>query len=64
MPFKFDNSYARLPTEFYSLEAPTAVNGPSMIHVNRELAELLGTNVKELQSIEGLSVLAGNQICA
>jgi uncharacterized protein YdiU (UPF0061 family) len=64
MPFQFDNSYARLPSEFYSLVAPTSVTEPSMIRENRELAELLGADVGALQSPAGLSVLAGNQICA
>ncbi|MFP6586287.1 MAG: protein adenylyltransferase SelO family protein, partial [Pirellulaceae bacterium] len=64
MPFQFDNSYARLPSEFYSLVAPTSVTEPSMIRENRELAELLGADVGVLQSPAGLNVLAGNQICA
>jgi len=63
MPFQFDNSYARLPGEFYSLVAPTPVAQPSMIRVNRGLAELLGADAEVLQSPAGLSVLAGNEIC-
>jgi len=63
MPFEFDNSYAQLPSEFYSLVAPTPVTQPSMLHVNRGLAELLGADAEVLQSPAGLSVLAGNQIC-
>jgi serine/tyrosine/threonine adenylyltransferase len=63
MPFQFDNSYARLPGEFYSLVAPTPVAQPSMIRVNRGLAELLGADAEVLQSPAGLSVLAGNELC-
>lgn len=63
MPFQFDNSYARLPGEFYSFVTPTPVIQPSMIHLNRELAELLRADVETLQSPAGLSMLAGNQIC-
>ena len=63
MPFQFDNSYARLPGEFYSLVAPTPVAQPSMIRVNPGLAELLGADAEVLQSPAGLSVLAGNEIC-
>ncbi|MBT4693292.1 MAG: hypothetical protein HOB73_08115, partial [Planctomycetaceae bacterium] len=57
MPFEFDNSYARLPSEFYSLVSPTSVTEPRMIRVNRKLTELLGTDVSALQSPAGLSVL-------
>jgi len=63
MPFKFDNSYARLPSEFYSLVAPTSVTEPNMISMNRRLAEFLGADQKALKSPAGISVLAGNQIC-
>ncbi len=61
MLFPFDNSYARLPAEFFERCAPTPVNAPVMIRLNRELAEELGIAAARLASPEGLAVLSGNQ---
>ena len=61
MPFKFDNSYARLPDAFYVRTKPTPVSKPSLIRVNRPLAEELGVDAARLAT-EGLDVLAGNRI--
>ena len=60
--FAFDNSYVQLPERFYSLVAPTPVRAPGLLKVNRGLARELGLDPAELESPEGLAVLAGNQL--
>lgn len=60
--FPFDNTYARLPEHFFARVAPTPVAAPLLVKVNERLAQLLGLNVEELSSPEGVAVLAGNCI--
>jgi uncharacterized protein YdiU (UPF0061 family) len=62
MPFSFDNSYARLPPAFFEPVRPKAVGAPTMIGLNRRLANQLGIDVDRLDSPEGLAILSGNQI--
>ncbi|MDE0736403.1 MAG: YdiU family protein [Pirellulaceae bacterium] len=63
MPFLFDNSYSRLPGDFFSLVKPTPVSTPVLIRLNHDLATGLGIDTEKLDSPEGLAILAGNQ-CA
>jgi serine/tyrosine/threonine adenylyltransferase len=56
--FAFDNSYARLPGQFYARVAPTKVREPRIIKVNTALAETLGVDPKALTA----EVLAGNTV--
>ncbi len=58
----FNNSYAQLPSVFYSQQLPTPVSAPALIKVNSVLAALLGINAEQLASDEGVKVLAGNTI--
>jgi serine/tyrosine/threonine adenylyltransferase len=58
--FPFDNTYARLPDRFYARVAPTKVDDPRIVKLNRPLAELLGADVDRLSSPAGAQVLAGN----
>ncbi|MBM4373854.1 MAG: YdiU family protein [Deltaproteobacteria bacterium] len=60
--FSFDNRYARLPERFHARRAPTPVESPGLIKVNRGLAELLGIDPDALASPEGVAVLAGNRV--
>lgn len=62
MHIAFDNSYARLPERFYSLQAPQPVSRPKLIRVNRPLAESLGIDPLWLESDEGVQALAGNVV--
>lgn len=57
-----DNSYARLPKAFFSSINPTPVRSPKLIVLNHTLVASLGLNVQELQSKDGIAMLAGNQI--
>ncbi len=58
----FDNSYARLPEDFYTRLDPTPVADPGPIRVNSALAENLGIDPDWLASTEGTRVVAGNDI--
>ncbi len=59
---RFDNSYARLPDEFYARVAPTPAAKPQLIRLNRPLAETLGLDADALAAPEGVAVLAGNRV--
>jgi serine/tyrosine/threonine adenylyltransferase len=60
MPIPFQNTYARLPSAFFAPLDPTPVSAPTMIRLNRNLAEQLGIDVQRIDSPEGLAILAGN----
>ena len=58
----FDNSYARLPDEFFAKLSPVAVSEPRLIRGNKRVADLLGLDSGFLDSAEGLEILAGNHV--
>lgn len=58
----FDNSYLRVSPALYSKQLPTPVKKPALICVNEPLAKQLGINPEELQSSDGIDVMAGNQV--
>ncbi|HOJ76858.1 MAG TPA: YdiU family protein [Bacillota bacterium] len=60
--WNFDNSYARLPELFYSVTNPTPVCSPKLVILNQPLALTLGLDLNELQSADGIAVLAGNKL--
>ncbi|MBB4184966.1 uncharacterized protein YdiU (UPF0061 family) [Sinorhizobium terangae] len=60
-PFPFDNSYARLPANFYARVEPTPVAEPWLIKFNRKLAEELGIDTEALER-DGAAVLSGNRV--
>ena len=62
MMFEFDNSYARLPNNFYAKLNPTPVSSPSLIKINHSLAIDLGLDADFLGSNAGIEILAGNAI--
>jgi len=62
IPIAFDNSYARLPEDFFARVAPAQVPAPELIKVNRELAGELGLDANWLAGGEGLAMLAGNAL--
>lgn len=59
---KFDNSYSRLPSEFYSRQKPENVSQPGLIKINRELAIELGIDPDWLESEQGIAFAAGNYL--
>ncbi len=58
----FDNTYGRLPGRFYTRMSPTPVRAPTLIALNRPLAERLGLDGDELASEHGIAALAGNAV--
>ncbi|MFJ7830630.1 YdiU family protein [Peribacillus sp. NPDC097284] len=60
--WNFENSYAGLPKALFTLTDPTPVSAPELIILNEKLAATLGLSAEELESDEGVEVLAGNEI--
>lgn len=60
--WNLDNSYARLPKSFFTNLSPNPVQSPKLIIFNDSLAISLGLDVHELESEDGVAVLAGNRI--
>ena len=60
--WRFDNTYARLPQQFYTRTTPTPVRSPAMALFNRSLAEAMGLRPDIFESEECISVFAGNAI--
>lgn len=57
----FDNSYLRLPKNFYSASHPLAFSKPSLIKVNSELAQYLGFNEKQYSAQELAEIFSGKK---
>ncbi|WP_331373698.1 protein adenylyltransferase SelO [Sinorhizobium chiapasense] len=60
-PVPFDNSYARLPANFYAHVEPTPVAEPWLIKFNRKLAEELGLDGEALER-DGAAIFSGNKV--
>ncbi|MGI6150435.1 MAG: protein adenylyltransferase SelO [Christensenellales bacterium] len=60
--WNLEHSYADLPELFFSLQGPEPVRLPELVILNALLAESLGLKVSELQSKEGVEILAGNRL--
>ncbi len=60
MSLQFDNTYARLPENFYARQAPIAVSQPGLVDVNRPLADYLGIDADWLASDQGIQMTGGN----
>ncbi|MEM6368554.1 MAG: YdiU family protein [Myxococcota bacterium] len=59
--WSFDNSYARLPSRFFSEVRPEPSPSPELIRLNEPLAESLGLEVQALAGPAGLEILAGQR---
>ncbi len=57
--FDFDNSYARELGGFYVSWQPVPPPAPSLVRLNRELADELGLDADVLAAPQGLAVLSG-----
>ncbi|MBB3397156.1 MULTISPECIES: protein adenylyltransferase SelO [unclassified Rhizobium] len=60
-PFAFDNSYARLPQQFFTRQAPSQAAEPWLIKLNEPLAEELGLDVEALK-LDGAAIFSGNLV--
>ena len=58
----FDNSYARLPSNFYSKLTAKSVSSPSLIAYNRPLARELGITCGNDQQV--IEIFSGNKVAA
>jgi uncharacterized protein YdiU (UPF0061 family) len=58
----FDNSYARLPEQFFARVMPAKPPRPKLIKLNEKLATQLGLDLSFMQSNDGLSILSGEMI--
>jgi uncharacterized protein YdiU (UPF0061 family) len=56
------NSYADLPNIFFTPLDPNPVSSPKIAKLNNSLAASLGLQKEQLQSQEGVSILAGNSV--
>ena len=56
------NSYAELPNIFFTPLDPNPVSSPKIVKFNDSLAASLGLQKEQLQSPEGVSILAGNSV--
>jgi len=62
MEISFQNTYSKLPEEFYQKTSPTPVAQASLIALNEELAQELQIDPNFLRSEKGLAILSGNEI--
>ncbi len=60
LEFQFDNSYARLPSLFFSAVHPSPVIAPKKVVFNAVLAKSLGLNPQLLGADEGAAIFSGN----
>jgi uncharacterized protein YdiU (UPF0061 family) len=60
--FPFQNSYVALPANFFARVAPTPVEKPRLIKLNRPLARHLGLDPDQLAAPEGVEILAGKAL--
>ncbi len=58
----FKNSYQALGEQFYSAQSPTPVQDPHLIRLNTPLADFLGLNATDLNTLTAIQCLAGNDI--
>jgi uncharacterized protein YdiU (UPF0061 family) len=58
--WRLEQTYAELPSLFYSDALPTAVRDPRLVVFNRPLATALGLEPDTLDSPDGAAILAGN----
>ena len=61
-PIRFDNSYARLPSQFFARVHPVPVSAPRLIKLNVELARQLNLNPEALNTQLGAEIFSGNHI--
>lgn len=62
MQFNFDNSYATLPAELFSICKPTSVREPQLAAFNDKLATELGIDTTDATPDELAALFSGNQL--
>jgi serine/tyrosine/threonine adenylyltransferase len=64
MPFKFDNSYLKLPGGLFAAITPTPVSNPKVVLFNDALAAALGLTVKDIPEQLLADYFSGNKLIA
>ena len=59
---RFDNTYARLPEIFYRRVMPTALPAPYLVSFNKQAAELIGLDAREVSKPEFVEYFTGNKL--
>ena len=59
----FDNTYVRLPGDFYRRVPPTPLPSPYLVSFNEKAAELIGLDAGEAARPEFGEYFTGNRIC-
>lgn len=60
--WRFDNSYARLPSRFFARVPPTPVADPKLVLLNTELAQQLELRFDALSDQEAAALFSGNSL--
>jgi uncharacterized protein YdiU (UPF0061 family) len=60
--WRFDNTYLRLPDDFYSRTTPATFQSPKLAFFNRLLAAEMGLDPDAMETPDGAGVFSGNQI--
>ncbi len=58
----FENSYARLPGNFFARVNPTSVRAPRLIKFNAELARFLGIDPDAISAEDAAGIFSGNRL--
>jgi uncharacterized protein YdiU (UPF0061 family) len=58
----FENRFATLPKDFYTLISPSAISAPYLISVNQALAAKLGLSEADTSSSAFTDIFSGNQV--
>jgi uncharacterized protein YdiU (UPF0061 family) len=61
MKVQTQNSFATLGLDFYTKLATTPLNNPRLVHVDRDVASLLGLNALDLSDPAFLSIVSGSE---
>ncbi len=62
LPWRFDNSYARLPGDFFRLQTPLPVRAPRLVLFNTSLATELGLARGGLNDGDLAEIFSGNRL--
>ena len=60
--FKLQNTYIKLPDDFYSFVLPDKVKNPTLVLFNDDLAKEYGMDIDFFESDDGVGILSGNKI--
>ena len=60
--FEFDNTYIKLPKNFYQKINPVPVKKPRLLKLNHELLDYFNLDKDSLETNLGISILSGNKV--